>query len=306
MWLSFKRILRSGFVNVWRNAFVSLASIFVMTMTLVIVGALMFLNSVVGQFVTYVNDKVDVNVYFTTSAPQGVIDDLKSKLEALPEVARVTYTSADDALANFKAKHEGDQQTLGALDELNANPFGASLAIKAKNPSEYAGIAQFLNDQSAIDASGTPIIDTVNYAQNKSVIDELGRVSNYAEKFALFIIALFAVASILITFNTVRLAIYTARDEISVMRLVGASNMYIRGPFIVEATLYGVFSGVIALLLFIPVTFFLRAATRAAFSADIVALYVGQLWFFALILIGAGAIIGAISSFLAVRKYLSV
>src|SRR3989344_1558967 len=146
-WVNVKRVVRSGFTSFWRNSFVSLASIFVMTMTLMIVGSLMFLNALVGSFIDYVKDKVDVNVYFTTNIEEQPILDLKTSLETLPEVSFVTYTSRDDALANFRARHENDQLTLQALDELGENPFGAALAIKAKEPSQYEGIAAFLEDR---------------------------------------------------------------------------------------------------------------------------------------------------------------
>jgi cell division transport system permease protein len=143
------------------------------------------------------------------------------------EVDYVTYTSRDAALSAFRARHAEDQLTLQALDELGENPFGASLAVKAKEPSEYEAIAQFLEDRST-DSNGQPFIDSVNYTQNKTVITELENLTTAVGRFGLVTILIFAVASVLITFNTIRLAIYTAREEISVMRLVGASNMYIR------------------------------------------------------------------------------
>ena len=136
MWTSFKRVLRSGLVSFWRNGFVSLASVFVMTMTLTIIGSLMFLNGIVGQFVGYVKDKVDVNVYFVPAASEGDIFDLTEAIENLPEVSYVEFTSREEALANFRDRHQDDQLTLQALDELADNPFGAALSIKAKEPSQ--------------------------------------------------------------------------------------------------------------------------------------------------------------------------
>lgn len=305
LWVSIRRVVRSGVVSFLRNGFVSLASIFVMTMTLSIIGSLMFLNGIVGDFVSYVKDKVDVNVYFVPDASEGDIFDLTESIKNLPEVSYVEYTSREDVLQNFRERHRDDQLTLQALDELADNPFGATLSIKAKDPSQYEGVAQFLEDRT-VNPSGQPFIDSINYAQNKAVIDQLERLTTYIERFGYVVIVLFALASIMITFNTLRLAIYTAREEISVMRLMGASNGYIRGPFMVEGVLYGIISGVIALAIFFPLTFLLRDATVNAFGADIFSLYLGQLFLFVIILIGIGAILGAISSFLAVRKYLSV
>lgn len=304
-WTKVKRIFRSGLINVMRNSFVSLASIFVMTMTLLIIGSLMFLNTFVGEFVNYVKDKVDVNVYFVTNADEKSILDFKAVLENIPEVAYVTYTSKDDAIAKFRARHGDDQLTLQALDELRDNPFGAALAIKAKAPSQYESIASFLADHEN-DANGDPFIDSVNYAQNKTVITQLENVTTYVQRFGLFTILIFSIASILITFNTIRLAIYTTREEIAVMRLVGASNMYIQGPFVVEGTLYGIVSALVALVAFFPLTWLLKGPSETMFGANIFSYYLSAFPIFFLILIFTGALLGAISSFLAVRKYLSV
>ena len=304
MWIAFKRVARAGVINVMRNSFVALASIFVITMTVLILGSLMFLSGLVDQFVDYLKDKVDVNVYFVTTADEGAILDLKRSLEQLPEVAYVTYITRDEALATFRDRHEDDQLTVQALDELGDNPFGASLSIKAQEPSQYEGIAQYLRDIESSESS--PIIETVNYAQNKVVIDQLSRVTTYVNRFGLIVTIIFAIASILITFNTIRLAIFTAREEISVMRLVGATNMYIRGPFVIEGTIYGLVASCIGLLLFFPITLLLRPATEAMFNADIFAYYLANFHWFILVLVVAGAALGAASSFLAVRKYLSV
>lgn len=305
LWTNIRRVLRAGMVNVFRNSFVSLASIFVMTMTLVIVGSLMFVNALVGDFVTYIKDKVDVNVYFVTSVSEPSILQLKTELERIPEVKFVTYTSREDAIADFRARHEDDQRMLQGLDELGDNPFGASLSVKAKEPSEYEGIAKFLESRTT-DAEGKPFIDSVNYAQNKLVIEQLENLTAYISRFGLATILVFAIASILITFNTIRLAIYTAREEIAVMRLVGASNMYIRGPFVVEGTLYGMVSGVVALIVFFPLAWVVRGSATSLFGSDIFAYYLSHFFIFLVVLVGVGAILGAISSFLAVRKYLSV
>lgn len=305
MWVNVKRMFRSGFVSLMRNSFVSIASVFVMTMTLLMIGSLMFVNALISDFVSYVRDKVDVNVYFVTNADQKAILDLKTALEKIPEVASVSYISSDDAMAQFRTKHQDDQLTLQALDELGINPFGAELSIKAKDPSQYGAIAKFLEDRT-MDANGNPFIDSVNYLQNKVVIDQLQKVTNYIERFGWGTILIFALASVLVTFNTIRLAIYTSREEISVMRLVGASNMYIRGPFVVEGTFYGAVSAVIALIVFFPLSWLLKGPTQSLLGANVFAYYVSHFWLFLIVLFGVGAVLGAISSFLAVRKYLSI
>lgn len=305
LWVSTKRILRSGVVSFWRNGFVSLASIFVITMTLFIIGSLMFLNGAVGQFVEYVKDKVDVNVYFVPEANEEEVARLAETIQNLPEVSAVTYMSREEVLMQFRERHRDNLLTIQALEELGDNPFGATLSIKAHEPSQYAGVAQFLDDYAASE-SGEQMIDEVNYLNNRGVIEQLENIITFVERFGLTVIVLFVLASILITFNTMRLAIYTAREEISVMRLVGASNQYIRGPFVIEGALYGFISGVVALILFFPLTLLVRGGVEAAFGVDMFAMYIAEFPFFVLTLLGTGILLGALSSFLAVRKYLSV
>lgn len=305
MFTSIRRVFRAGFVSMWRNSFVSIAAVFVMTMTVMIVGSLMFLNALIDQFVAYVEDKVDVNVYFVTTAEVSAILDLKEALEGMQEVEYITYTTREDALENFRARHQDDQDIVGALDELDDNPFGASLAVKAKDAGQFESINRFIESREE-GSLGPPLIEEVNYERNKAVIDQLNLVTDYVEKFGLVVIVVFALASMAITFNTIRLAIYTAREEIGVMRLVGATNMYIRGPFVVEGTLYGIIAGVVSVIVFFPIAYSLKGASMAMFNADIFAYYLSSLPLYILVLVLTGALLGAVSSFLAVRKYLSV
>ena len=144
MFTSLKRILRSGFVDFWRNSFVSLASVFVITVTLFVIGSLVFLRAVLDSSLTQLKEKVDINVYFVTTAAEEDILGIQTSLEQLPEVAVVEYVSRDQALAKFRERHENDQLTLQALDELNDNPLGAVLNVRAKDPSHYESIARFL------------------------------------------------------------------------------------------------------------------------------------------------------------------
>src|SRR3989344_2946057 len=244
-----KRIFWTGFVSFWRNGFVSFASILVMIVTLFIIGLLIFVGALLNASLTELRDKVDVNVYFATSAPEERILDLKKSLETLPEVSYVEYISREQALEEFKKRHENDQLILQALEELGENPLGASLNVKAKETSQYESIAKFLERQN--DTSTSNFIDKVNYYQNKKAIDQLSGIIDASRKLGFGIVILFGLISIIITFNTVRLAIYTAREEISVMRLVGASRSYIRGPFVVSTLICGAVAGALTFLLLV-------------------------------------------------------
>ena len=306
LWTNTKRIIKSGFVNFWRNGFVSFASILVMTMTLFVIGLLIFVGATLEASLNQIKDKVDVKVYFVTNAQEEDILEFKKSLETLPEVAFVEYMSKEKALEQFKTRHKDDQLTLQALEELGENPLGANLNIKAKEISQYEGIVEFLKNKSALSATdGIPIIDDVNPFKNKNAIDKLTKIIDSSKILGFIIIAIFVISSIIITFSTIKLAIYTARDEISVMKLVGASNSYIRGPFVFEGIMYGIVSAIITLILFYPLTIWLGPITKDFFGGmNLFDYYINTFSKIFLIIFSAGILLGAISSYLAVRKYL--
>ena len=304
-WMKMKRVLRTGFFNFWRNGTVSMASVLVMMVTLMVVGLLIFSSAVLDRSLTELRNKVDVNVTFVPSALEDDILEVKHSLESLPEVALVTYISRDNALSAFKERHKNDQAILSALDELGENPLGAMLNVKATDPSQYGSVANFLETNSALSPDGISIIDRVNYYQNKIAIDKLTDIISAADRIGFIITIFLALISILIAFNTIRLTIYIAKDEISVMRLVGASTAYIQGPFVVVGIIYGLVAAILALVLFLPLTFWLGQSTENFFvGLNIFSYYLGNFPQIFLIIAFSGVVIGAVSSSLAIRKYL--
>jgi cell division transport system permease protein len=235
----------------------------------------------------------------------------------LPEVASTTYISSDQALSNFQSKWQNNSLILASLDEIGNNPFPAAMTIKAKDPSEYAGISDFLSSSVAVTASGTPLVDSVNYGENQAIIDRLGRLIPDVEHAGLGIALLLCLVAIIVTFNTIRLIIYTSRDEIAVMKLVGASSTYVRGPFVVSGIMCGIISGLLTLLILAGTVFWsgalitrLAGATVASDLSSIISIFsayfisnFGQIF---TIIMSAGIIFGAVSSYLAVRRYLRV
>jgi len=278
-----------------------------MTITLFVIGFIIFLGALFESSLEQIKGKVDVNIYFTTDASEEDIFSLRDSLSALPEVASVSYTSREQALANFRERHKNDYLTIQALDELDENPLGASVGIKAKETSQYESIAKFLEEQSALSKGTYSIIDKINYEQNKIAINKLTKIIDGAEKIGFAVTMFLVLISIIITFNTIRLAIYTSRDEIAVMRLVGASNKYIQGPFMVEGVMYGIFSAAITLALFYPITLWLGDVTDNFFGGiNLFEYYISNFTQILLIITVSGVVLGAISSILAVRKYLRV
>ena len=306
-WMSIKRMLENGWKNFARGGAVSTATVLIMVVTLSIIGSLIFLSALLSFTLDTVKDKVDVSVYFVTTANEIDILAVKDRLEKLPQVKEVTYTSAEEALTAFRGRHANDQLTLQALDEIGGNPLDASLSVKAKDPSEYESIVSFLEASPALSVGGSSIIDRINYAQNKEVIDRLSLAIRATREIGFVIVILFALASILIAFATVRLAIYTSKDEIGVMRLVGASNSYIQGPFIITGIVTAVIAAIIVLLLLIPATWYAGLKTENWFGGfNLASYYANNFALIFLILMSSGLVLGAIASVFAIRKYLKV
>ncbi len=305
-WTNMKRVSRYGVAGFVRNGFVSLAAVLIMTITLLVIAGLMLAGAALQSTLTDLTNKVDVTVYFLTTAEEAPIMDAKRSLEALPEVALVTYVSRDQALADFRERHKNDQSILAALDELGGNPLGASLEIRAKETSQYGTIAAYLDSQQQSGTEAGKVIDRVNYYQNKTAIERLGTIIDTSRTIGYVVAAVLTFASILISFNTIRLAIYTARDEIGVMNLVGAGRWYVRGPFMIAGVLYGVVSAVVVLLLLYPITIWLGPGSeRFLGSFNVFTYFTDMFPVFFLAIMGSGIALGALSSFLAVRRYLS-
>jgi cell division transport system permease protein len=302
-----KRVVRTGFFNFWRNGTVSLASVLVMMVTLMVIGLISFSGAILESSLSELKNKIDINVTFVPSAAEEEILRIKQSLESLPEVFLVTYATREETLAAFKERHANDPSILAALDELGENPLGAVLNIKARDPSQYASVAEFLESGNALAEGQVNIIDRINYFQNKAAIDKLTEIIAAADKLGFVLTIFLAVISMLIAFNTIRLTIYIAKDEISVMRLVGASTTYIQGPFVVVGIIYGVMAGLLTLLLFLPMTYWLAMVTESFFVGfNIFYYYLANFLEIAVIILVSGILIGALSSILAIRKYLKV
>ncbi len=305
--VSVKRVIRSGVIGFFRNAFVSFATMLIMMITLFVIGASLFMNAALESTLEQIKNKVDINAYFLPGVSEDKVLEVKSALEQLPEVESITYTSKEDVLKQFKEEHKGDQLTIQALEELDENPFGASLAIRAKDPSQYERIAKFLEEHESAKSGENRILEKVNYNQNKLVIDRLNRFMNAIDTFVLFVSSFLVIASIMIVFNTIRLAIYTNKDEIEVMQLVGASNWFVRGPYVIEGILYGFVSGLIVLFAFYPLAAYFGTVSEQFFgSFNTLTFYINEFGTLFLYIVGSGVLLGAISSFLAVRRYLGI
>ncbi|MBU4536570.1 permease-like cell division protein FtsX [Patescibacteria group bacterium] len=301
-----KRIIKTGFVNFCRNSIVSISAVFVMIVTLTAILSLILSNVLLDSALKQIKNKIDINVYTTISATPDDIFKLKESLEILPEVDKVEYVSREQALVNFKERHRDDSLTLQALEELDGNPLGAILNIKANEISQYAGIATFLESESVLLEGENKIIEKVNYYNNKTAIDKLNKIISAVENFGFSVAIILIIISIMITFNTIRLTIFISRKEIGVMRLVGANNNFIQGPFLIEGILYGLVSAILTMIIFYPLLLWTNPFIENMFFLDLLSYFISKSFSIFLILAGVGSFLGLISSIFAIRTYLKV
>lgn len=299
-----KRIFKIGFTNFKRGGTVSFASVLLVMITLVLVTLLLMFQVVLATLINTAKDRVDLVVYFSSTTNEEKILDLKTILEGRDDVKQVVYTTRESVLAQFEKKHENDYITLQALNELSTNPLGAELSIKAVDSGYYEAINNYLKSDEIQGQGYDTEIKKINYFQNKEIIDSLILKTESSRKFGIVLVLFFAIIAIVITYNTVRLTIFVAREEITVMRLVGAENSYIRGPFIFEGMLFGAIGALLAYLLMFFILLFSRSGMRSFLGFDMFTYYVHNTFQIFGILLLIGLFVTSISSTIAIRKYL--
>ncbi|MCE9643517.1 MAG: ABC transporter permease [Candidatus Andersenbacteria bacterium] len=299
------RIFRNAFRNFRRNVWLSIATTVIMTLTLIVISFLYVVNVIGTQVLTTFSQKVDIAVIFKDTTTPDQINVIKQAIDGRPDVQDTHITTSEDALNQFREKHKNEPYIEQALSELQRNPLPNSMYIVAKDPQFYTDISNSLKDPTY-----SQYIDKVNFEDSKSVIEKLIHIMTITKNTALIVTGIFAILVMLIMFNTIRLAIYSFREEIDIMRLVGASRWYIQSPFIVESMLVAVISVTISIILTFlvlnaganQINQFFFSGQQATF--DIYA-YTTSHW---VQLIGAEAgvalLLAIMSSYIAVRRYL--
>ena len=294
-----KRIIRSGWLNFSRNSGLSLATIFIMVMTISLVTSLFLFRDITQFLISGLQEKVDISVYFKEAAPEEDILLFGEEIKKNPEVKNVEYVSREAALESFTQRYKDNQVIMESLGEVG-NPLLASLNIKAREASQYMTVANFLET-----SSYKNLIDKVDYYQRKPVIERIFSITSAINKTGISFSLILAIVAILVAFNTIRLAIYNSKEEISFMRLVGASDWFIRGPFLVQGAISGFAAAIITLLIFTGALFFLGPKLEILFlGLNIFNSFTGNLGILFLIQIFTGVGLGVVSSIIAVRKYL--
>ncbi len=296
------RIFKYGWQNFSRGKWLSAATLVIIVLALVVFESLIVFTVITKTSLSLLQEKIDISVYFKPKTAEDEMLKVKEAIEALPETAEVEYVSRDKALAAFKEAHKDDAAITQALAELDENPLSAVLNIKAKKPDQYATIATELERE-----SWKPITQKITYRQNQTIIDRLSKIIDITNRVGLILTVLLTLTAIVITFNTVSLAIYSNREEIGIMRLVGAPNSLISGPYMVEGIIYGIMGAVLSLLIFWPAVYW-GAPYLKYFLADLDLRSYFFSHFFSLIgyQLLFGIALGVISSNFAIQKYLKI
>src|SRR3989344_4464922 len=245
---SFIRITKTGFSNFTRNWLLSAAAVLVMTITLIIFAVLALLFSVSNYSVKAIQERVYISVYMKKGLAEDRILDIKRSFEQDPLVREAVYISAQVALEDFRARHSEDRQIISALNEVDENPLLATLRIKARNLEDYPQIAENISS-----GAQSAFIEKLNYNDNRAVIDRLAKILSIIVSVGVGLVAIFSAIAVLVLFNTLRLTIYNRREEVEIMRLVGATNWYIRGPFVAESIMYSLAATLATAVLLVPI-----------------------------------------------------
>ena len=299
---TFARIIKYGFQNFSRNGWLSVATVVVMVLALIMLHGMIIFKHMTNTAVTAVQDKIDISVYFKAGTAEDAVLAAQRSLESMTEVKSVEYISPEQALAAFKEKHNGNETIAAALNELGGNPLLASINVKAKDANDYGKIASYFEA-----GEMAAIAEKVTYTQNQIVIDRLARIIDLVENAGLALVIILSLVAGLVTFNTIRLGIYSNREELGIMRLVGATNKFIRGPYVVNGVLYGIIAAAVSILIAMPTisiispyaeVFLPELSLSAYFYSHFPQLFGYQLLF--------GIVLGAASATVAVRRYLKI
>lgn len=302
MFLVIGRTFKEGLKSFTRNGWLSVASVTVLVLSLFVLGLLFIVTSTSSNILKSMQEKVDISVYFKLDVTPERIAEAKAELEKSSEIQSISYISREEALEGFRQRNANKPAVVQALDTIGENPLPASLVVKAKDPTLYGAVADIITNATFKDD-----VSRVNYGENKEQIARLNQVVAEVRKVGLALTGIFAAISILIIFNTIRLTIYTRKQDIEVMRLVGASNTYIRLPFIFEGITYGLIATIISMgFLFLVLKFATPYALTVIPSENLVAAYFAKFPLLFGAELGVGIVLGFLSSMIAMRKYLKI
>lgn len=307
-WITFIRMCRYGVNNFSRNAWLTVAATAVMTITLLIIFTTLVSRSILLSTVDDLRQKVDVSIYLKENVEQSTVDKLTIKLQKLKQVTRVNYINTDQARDSYIKTNNPSQSELDAIGDLKNNPFPPSFRVVPKDLNNMDQIEKLVTKDKDFQESLHPTKKPSFDGGKRQSIRTIGDWVRFAERVGLIASIVFISISVLIIFNTIRMAIYNRKEEIEMMKLIGAEKSFIQGPFIVEAVMYGFFAAILAFILGLVGLIYSQDALHkyGIAVADTYSFVLNASPFIVFGLIIIGAMIGVISSFFAVRRHLKI
>jgi cell division transport system permease protein len=303
--ITFWRIIKTGIQNFVRNMTLAVAAMAVMVITLTIILFSVIANATFANTIQQITDRIDISVYLKDDLTEEQRSKLIADVKAIPNVKTLEYISKEDALERYKKANEANVDLLLAISQTD-NPLPASLQVKPRDPNKIEEIRSFLEKP---EVKALQSDETSYSGDRKEAIDKITAATRFFQRAGIVGIAVFMIVSMLIIFNTIRMAIFNRRDELTIMRLLGASTGYIRGPFVVETIVYGI----IAALISVTLCETLFSVSANAFDASSLGLldikfandyFAKHFWLILTIQLGIGILIGAASSIIATQRYL--
>jgi cell division transport system permease protein len=303
--ITFTRIVHAGLVNFIRNITLAIAAMAVMVVTLTIILFSVVANATFTNTIKSITDKIDISVFLKDSVTTQQETTLRANLKKLPNVESVKYLSKDAALKAYQQQNAGNQSLLLAVNQ-TANPIPATILVKPRDLNKIQDIKNYL------ETSKVKVLqsDEASYSgDRKDAIDKITHATNVLREVGVIAVGVFALISALIIFNTIQMAIFNRREEISIERLLGASTWFIRGPFVVESITYGILSAVISILImnsiFLAASSALQASSLGLLDIGYASTYFGDhFWLLLTSQLAIGILLGAVSSIIATGRYL--
>jgi len=300
MILSLGRVIKFSFQDIFRNIWLSLVTIIILILALFTVNMLLVVKVVGDAAVGAIKEKIDINLFLKNSAEEDEIDALRVKVSNLAEVKEVIYISKSEALENFKEKHRDNAEILEALRELGKNPLTPSLVIKPKDLDVFDDLINHLN------TFDDEIIESRNFTNYKLLLSKINNITDKVSRAGYLLSGIFIFITILVVYNSVRVAIYTHRRQITIMRLVGASRWFIQMPYLLSGLIYALVGIIAVMFMFYPFLSLLQPYMEAFFvgyNVDLIEYYYGNILTIFGLQFLAAAFINIVAGYLAVRKY---
>jgi cell division transport system permease protein len=297
-----KRMFKTAWQGMKRNSWLSIACIVMMILSLLIFSSILIFNHAVNILINTLKEKMDISIYFKTDVPEEDILKIRDELLSDEAIAKINYVSRAEALKAFEERSKYNPTIQKALDELGENPLAASLNIKAKKTEDYNIIIESVKNSVFKDK-----LITVDLAENQKVVARVDALARAVKIGSLFAISVLACLSFIIGFNTIRMAIYSLKEEIEIMKLVGASNWFVRGPFLLEGALQGFIASISATIIFsLLLLVFGGRIENFVPGIGLSAYFWSRFWFIFFLQTAFGIFLGIISSFWALNHYLKI